>query len=203
MTKNEVINKVRVLLGLQKFDSAVLADGTKIESDGDFAPGVELYVIDAEGNRVPAPEGEHTTESGITVTVDAEGKITGVKRPDEEGEGALAAADEEEKVEMAEEEDDKKEEMEDEMDEKAEEAMEDEEAALSPEAVLEIVAPLVEEIAMMKSEVEAMKKEFEDYMEKPAAESMKKSFSKMNKSSEEVIDAYARLATLRKEFSKK
>ena len=202
MTKNEVINKVRVLLGLQKFDSAVLADGTKIESDGDFAPGVELYVIDAEGNRVPAPEGEHTTESGITVTVDAEGKITGVKRPDEEGEGALAAADEEEKVEMAEEEDDKKEEMEEDLEEKAEEAME-EEPAITPEAVLEIVAPLVEEIAMMKSEVEAMKKEFEDYMEKPAAESMKKSFSKMNKSSEEVIDAYARLATLRKEFSKK
>jgi len=201
MTKNDVINKVRVLLGLQKFDSALLADGTKIESDGDFAPGVELYVIDAEGNRVPAPEGEHTTESGITVTVDAEGKITGVKRPDEEGEGTLEAADEGEKVEM--EKDEEKEKMEDELEEVAEEVMEEEPSMLNPESVLEIVAPLVEEIAMMKEKVEKMEADFAEYLEKPAKESMHKSFSKINKSSEEVIDAYARLAKLRKEFSKK
>lgn len=71
--------------------SATLADGTKIETDeqGDFAVGQQLYVITEDGSRAKAPEGEHTTESGITITTDAEGVITGVKYPDEPGEGSL------------------------------------------------------------------------------------------------------------------
>lgn len=73
---------------------ATLTDGTVIETDeeGDFEVGQKLFVITQEGERVPAPEGEHTTESGIVVTVDAEGTITGVKYPDEAGEGSLEAA---------------------------------------------------------------------------------------------------------------
>lgn len=71
---------------------ATLTDGTVIETDetGDFQVGQKLFVITQEGDRVQAPEGEHTTESGIVVTVDAEGFITGVKYPDEAGEGSLA-----------------------------------------------------------------------------------------------------------------
>ena len=71
--------------------SATLTDGTKIETDeeGDFQVGQKLYVITQEGERVSAPEGEHTTQSGIVLTVDAEGVITGVKYPDEAGEGSL------------------------------------------------------------------------------------------------------------------
>lgn len=71
--------------------SAVLTDGTKIETDesGDFKVGQKLYVITKEGEKVSAPEGEHTTESGITIVVDGEGIITGVKYPDTEGEGSL------------------------------------------------------------------------------------------------------------------
>ena len=71
--------------------SATLADGTKIETDGegDFKVGEKLYVITQEGDRVDAPEGEHTTESGIVLTVDSESVITGVKYPDEDGEGSL------------------------------------------------------------------------------------------------------------------
>jgi hypothetical protein len=70
---------------------ATLTDGTKIETDeeSDFAVGQKLYVITESGERVSAPEGEHTTESGITLVVDGEGVITGVKYPDEEGEGSL------------------------------------------------------------------------------------------------------------------
>jgi len=76
---------------------AKLADGTEIESDasGDFKVGDKLYVITKEGEKVDAPAGEHTTESGITLTVDGEGKITGVKYPDEEGEGSLEAKEDE------------------------------------------------------------------------------------------------------------
>ena len=72
---------------------AKLADGTEIETNegGEFKVGEKLYVITKEGDKVQAPAGEHTTESGITLTVDGEGKITGVKYPDEEGEGSLEA----------------------------------------------------------------------------------------------------------------
>jgi hypothetical protein len=71
--------------------SATLTDGTKVETDeeGDFEVGQKLFVITESGERVSAPEGEHTTESGITLVVDSEGVITGVKYPDEEGEGSL------------------------------------------------------------------------------------------------------------------
>lgn len=71
--------------------SGTLADGTKIETDesGDFAVGQQLYFITSEGDKVKAPEGEHTTESGITIVTDAEGIITGVKYPNEAGEGSL------------------------------------------------------------------------------------------------------------------
>jgi hypothetical protein len=70
---------------------ATLTDGTPIETDeeGDFKPGQKLYAITKEGEKVPAPVGEHTTTSGIVVTVDEEGVITGVKYPDESGEGSL------------------------------------------------------------------------------------------------------------------
>lgn len=191
MNKAEVLKKIQVLLGLHKFDEATLADGTKItnKSDEKFAPGQNLFVLDAEGNEVPAPEGEHTTESGITLTVDGAGVITGVKEPDMEGEGSLEA---------------KKEKMEEESPilDVAEAVVE---SGLTPEAVLELVAPIVEEIAAVKEEVAMMKKAFEDYKDGPAKESMKKSFSKLNfgKTENEVVDAYSRIAALKKELHKK
>lgn len=39
-----------------------LADGTKIHVKGE-----EVFVVDAEGNKVPAPDGVHTLEDGSTV----------------------------------------------------------------------------------------------------------------------------------------
>jgi hypothetical protein len=71
--------------------SATLPDGTKIETDEDepFAVGQQLYFITESGERVSAPEGEHTTESGITIVTDEDGIITGVKYPDESGDGSL------------------------------------------------------------------------------------------------------------------
>ena len=204
MTKNEVLNKVRVLLGLQKFDKATLADGTVIESDGDFAPGVELYVITEEGDRVPAPEGEHTTESGMTITVDAEGKITGVKRPDEEGEGSLEASEDAEKVEIEKEEyEEAEEEMADDEGKTTVVEAEEEDMGITAEDVLEMVSPLLAEMANMKDDIEKMRKEFEDYMEKPGAEAMTRSFAKQAFNNEAKTEsAAARLMRLRKDFIK-
>ena len=71
--------------------SSVLADGTKIETDteGEFKVGDQLYFITESGEKVKAPAGEHTTESGIVIVTDGEGIITGVKYPDSEGTGSL------------------------------------------------------------------------------------------------------------------
>jgi hypothetical protein len=71
--------------------SDTLADGTKIETDesGKFEVGQQLYFITESGEKVKAPSGEHTTQSGITIVTDGEGIITGVKYPDESGEGSL------------------------------------------------------------------------------------------------------------------
>ena len=58
---------------------AVLADGTEVYSpDAEFGIGSELFVMDAEGNPTPAPEGEHETAEGKILVV-TEGKISEVK----------------------------------------------------------------------------------------------------------------------------
>lgn len=77
----------------EQFVTATLEDGTRItnESSDDFEVGQTLYVITEEGETVNAPEGEHVTESGIQIVVNSEGTITGVRKPDEEGEGSLEA----------------------------------------------------------------------------------------------------------------
>lgn len=98
MVKDGVIGELMLPeMTTEDMADAELADGTKItnKEDGDFAEGQMLYVVDAEGNEVLAPEGEHTTKSGIVIVVDAEGKITGVKYPDTEGEGSLVEQAEE------------------------------------------------------------------------------------------------------------
>ena len=109
MTKNELKDLVKSYFNLedkkddksldvksQKFDRAELIDGTPIKNDLDeaFAPGQKLFVETEEGETVQAPSGEHQTKGGILITVDGEGIITGIKRPEGEGEGSLAEEDE-------------------------------------------------------------------------------------------------------------
>jgi hypothetical protein len=64
---------------------AILADGTEVYSpDAEFGIGSELFVMDAEGNPMPAPEGEHETAEGKILVV-TEGKISEIKdKPMEE-----------------------------------------------------------------------------------------------------------------------
>jgi BMFP domain-containing protein YqiC len=58
---------------------AVLADGTEVYSpDAEFGIGSELFVMDAEGNPMPAPDGEHETAEGKILVV-TEGKISEIK----------------------------------------------------------------------------------------------------------------------------
>lgn len=64
---------------------AILADGTEVYSpDAEFGVGSEIFVMDAEGNPTPAPNGEHETAEGKLLVV-VEGKITEIKeKPQEE-----------------------------------------------------------------------------------------------------------------------
>jgi hypothetical protein len=65
------------LVKSQKFASAKLADGTEITYEGELAEGTIVMVVDAEGNEVKAPDGEHTLEDGRVIVV-ADGVVTSV-----------------------------------------------------------------------------------------------------------------------------
>lgn len=62
--------------------------------DEDLKEGDAVFVIDEEGNRVPAPDGDYTTEDGKVITV-VEGKVASIVDP-------KAEVDEEESKEYAE-----------------------------------------------------------------------------------------------------
>jgi hypothetical protein len=49
-----------------------LADGTMIYSSADaFAEGVDVFVMDADGNATPLADGEYTMDNGMTIVVAA------------------------------------------------------------------------------------------------------------------------------------
>ena len=77
-----------------EMDEATLVDGTKVMTEGAFEVGKPLFVMTEAGDKVLAPEGEHTTESGIVLVVNSEGILTGVKQPGETPEGSLEASTE-------------------------------------------------------------------------------------------------------------
>lgn len=168
----------------QKFDSAKLVDGTEITNSKDsaFAVGDELFVITESGEHVIAPSGEHTTESGITVTVDGEGKITGIARPDGSDEGSLAEHEEDEM---------KEEEMSSESSEEAETETTEEKTELAEEdaemndhyeegdikeaiieAIMSEVAPAIaelkEKLADHEMKLEEHEQKMSEYMSAPA-----------------------------------
>ena len=74
-----------------EMSDAELVDGTKVTNDlpDAFAVGQKLFVITEQGEKVNAPEGEHTLKSGEVVVLDSESIITGISKPDEKPEGSL------------------------------------------------------------------------------------------------------------------
>jgi hypothetical protein len=83
MYKNK-LSQIKVLLGLEvKLASDKLVDGTAVEAE-ELSPGFPLFVLNEDGTKSPAPQGEHETESGLKLEVDAEGKIISVETKAEE-----------------------------------------------------------------------------------------------------------------------
>lgn len=64
-------NKVKKMFGLKHaFVVAVLADGTEVQVEPSVEEGAEVYVIDAEGNSIAAPDGEHQLEDGSVIVIE-------------------------------------------------------------------------------------------------------------------------------------
>jgi hypothetical protein len=181
----------------KSFDSAKLVDGTEITnmSDDEFEVGQELHVITEDGTHVIAPSGEHTTESGITIVVDGEGKITGVSRPDESGQGSLAEDNLPATEAMSTEDTVTKEQTNMEEEVIIEENLEERDVReVIIEAIAEVVAP---EIEAMKKKMAEIDEKMNKYMSKPAdVPTAEKQFSraaKKNVAKSEVLrkDRYA------------
>jgi len=131
---------------------AVLADGTEVYSpDAEFKVGSELFIMDGDGNPVPAPDGEHTTAEGKVIVV-AGGVITEIKEPQEE----------EPKVEI-------------EIEEEKQAAFE----GVSKEEFESTINSLVEafeaKIAALNAEKETLSSTIEKMSKQPAVDSVKKS----------------------------
>ncbi len=86
MEAQEAIKRIKIALGMempeQEFKEAKLADGVTIVTWEGELEGAELMIVSEQG-KIPAPDGDHTLESGEIVTV-AEGKVVAVTPKKEE-----------------------------------------------------------------------------------------------------------------------
>jgi len=195
MTKDELRELAKQTFGLvepqqesvveENFATATLEDGTKITNDkgSEFAVGDKVFV-EVDGEKKPAPEGDHITKSGMSITLDAESIITGMKRPDEAGEGSEGlASDEEEMNSVTEEmsadevesEDKAKETTEEKFEEDdKKESMEDEEDKMaSLEDIIEVIGEVVEEkMAKFEERIEVIEEKMTSFSNEPAEESV-------------------------------
>jgi hypothetical protein len=84
-----ILEKVKIVLGLieeaeVKLSEAMLKDGSTMVEAEEFAVGMPLNIVNADGTYTPAPEGEHELADGTKLMVDANGIITEVIAPAEE-----------------------------------------------------------------------------------------------------------------------
>jgi hypothetical protein len=161
----------------ENFASAKLEDGTEITNDKDsaLAMGDKIFVK-KDGELLAAPEGDHITESGIVLTLDAESIVVGLKKPDEEGEGSADLAEHapEKEIEAKVEEEMSSEdvaenfEKEDEsMEEEKEEEVMEEEMAPKLEEIIEVIGEVVEEKMMeIKDKMKVVESKMKDMEEK-------------------------------------
>ena len=174
------LTQIKIALGLDvKMAEAVLEDGvTRVEAEA-FEPGMKIYVVSETGEKAPAPEGTHTTEDGTKVTVDAEGTITAVEKPESEVEIEIEAA-EEEKPKPAED-----------VAALIEEKMKD-----YMEKVMMAVEEVAKEVGVIKEEMAAYKAKMEKMSKTPAANKLttfNKEAVKAENSIEARLEAIARL----------
>ena len=140
MNTNQILNKVRVLLGMDvKLETMKLGDGVTVLEAEMFEAGNEVFVVTEDEQKIPVPVGEYEMEDGKILVVVEEGIIAEIKEKEEEKE------EEVEEVETPAEEEAKKE------PEMSEEA---------PKQIKKTVESIVKETFF--SEMESLKKENEE-----------------------------------------
>jgi len=161
-----------------KLQSAKLVDGTPItnDKDTDFEVGDEVYVTTEAGEKVLAPSGEHALEDGIVLVVDGEGKITGLHKPGETGQGSLAEEELSEETVSEESAEESKEEFDNavvESDElplaehgDEEEAMEEHDKDKMEEIIEAIMAEVAPKLDELKKELSSCMAKLEEHEEK-------------------------------------
>lgn len=177
-TKEEMSEEV---VSEEIFGEIKTADGelTLTYEGEELAVGLPIFVVTEDGN-VPAPDGEHALEGGVSIETEA-GAITEIKAEEAEieTEEQETVASEEEMSEedgSVEESEESFEDEEDKMEEKEEIVM----------AIAEYMTPLIEE---MKKDIEEMKSKFSETEKKvetfglqPAAERTKAEIKNRNQS---------------------
>ena len=154
------LDKIRTMLQsvLATFER-ISTDKGLLSFDGDaLEVGMNVNIVDEEGNESPAPNGEYVTEEG-TVYVIEDGKVAEIREPE-----VIPAPDEEPEA-------------------PAEEPVEAEE---EPEAEPEVdprdqrIADLEAEVARLEEENGALRERIAELEDKPAAEPAEAEFEKVN-----------------------
>jgi len=85
MNTNQILNKVRELLGMEvKLETMKLDDNiTMIEAES-FESGMEVVVVTEDEQKIPLPVGSYNLEDGRVLVVAEEGIIAEVKEKEEE-----------------------------------------------------------------------------------------------------------------------
>jgi len=105
MNTNQILNKVRTLLGMEVvLETMKLDDGITVVEAESFEAEKEIVVVTEDEQKIPLPVGEYETEDGRKIIVKEEGVIAEMKDKEEKDEEK-----EEEKVDVEEEEEAKKE----------------------------------------------------------------------------------------------
>jgi signal recognition particle GTPase len=87
MNTNQILNKVRELLGMEvKLETMKLDDNITIIEAESFESGMEVVVVTEDEQKIPLPVGSYNLEDGRVLVVAEEGIISEVKEKEEEPE---------------------------------------------------------------------------------------------------------------------
>jgi hypothetical protein len=85
MNTNQILNKVRTLLGMEvKLEQMKLADGVTVIEAESFEPEMEVFVVTEDEQKIPLPVGEYEMEDGRILVIENEGIVKEVKEKMEE-----------------------------------------------------------------------------------------------------------------------
>ena len=89
MKASDILNQIKEVLGMElssveiKLEEKKLNNGTKIEAES-FEKGKSVFIKTEDDEKLALPVGEYTLEDGSKLIVEEEGKISEMKKEDEE-----------------------------------------------------------------------------------------------------------------------